>query len=170
MTPFDPRNCFYLEHRARIEEWTTLEQPARAACDAWLASLEPRFRELAHEIDPSLVVTARTSSSDRWPKILVHRADWMIAPSYPEVSIALEWYRATLTLDARDRAPYVGVRVCNDHAPHGPTLSARLKDRLATLRINGRLTSDYFPLYSRLCAAPGYWNDPIGVKRQELLW
>ena len=52
MTPFDPRNCFYLEHRARIEEWTTLEQPARAACDAWLASLEPRFRELAHENGP----------------------------------------------------------------------------------------------------------------------
>lgn len=161
MSVFDPKVRFYLEHRARIDEWAALEDPARVACNAWLGGFDGRARALAAQLDSALVIS-HTEEGVAWPRVLLHRPAWRAGATSPEVAIALEWERVRVALDAPKQAPYVGVRVRFDHAPHGPKLSADLKARFTRhgLLAGGRTSTVWYPLFARMVAPPKFWDDP----------
>ena len=98
----DLKTDFYFRHRALIEEWAALREPARTSFDTALRALGSRMASMAGEAEEM-----PADAQGGWSKVRVSRPMWV--HSGWRLSIALGWNTGHLLKLGSNGRPYVGV-------------------------------------------------------------
>lgn len=103
----DERIRFFLMHQALIEQWSRIEDDARAVCQEFLWSLEGDIKALANRLDDNVRVYKDDKSTS--PKLFLYRESWRLDPekAAPPVGIGIEWLLNNVGF--KDRLPFVGL-------------------------------------------------------------
>ncbi len=99
----DLKTSFYFRHRALIEEWAALREPARTSFDTALRSLGGRFALTAQATE----ATPIEPDDSKWSKVGLTKLAWNRRGW--ELSVVLGWNNKTLLDPMGRERPYIGV-------------------------------------------------------------